>query len=182
MSKRTTWSWIRLFAVVGVVAIALAACGSDSKKSDSASNNSTTTTTKAASTVDDSSLKGCKAGAPDPGTTASKQRMSVDPCDNLTDGQTVTVYAAGFTAGKTVGINECSTQTDDTGSGCDLEGLKTMTIGADGTASSPYTVKKGPFGKDNVVCTPPTQCLLSVGELAAGDVERADGVDINFAG
>ncbi len=165
---------------MGVVALTLAACGSSSSKSDTKPKASSTTTTTTADV--EASLVGCKAGPPDPGTKASTPRMSVDPCESLTDGQTVKVYAAGFTAGKTVGINQCSTETDDTGSGCNLEGLKTMQIGSDGTASSDYTVVKGPFGKDNVVCSPPTQCLLSVGELAAGDVERADGVDINFAG
>ncbi len=171
---------IRLIAVLAVLALVAAACGSDGSKS-SDSKGSTTTTTKAKG-VDESSLTGCKAAAPDPGTEASTPRMSVDPCEGLTDGQSVKVSAVGFTAGKTVGITECSTETDDTGSGCNLEGLITFTIGADGSGSADFPVKKGPFGKDNVVCAPPTQCLLSVGELAAGDVERADGVDINFAG
>lgn len=171
---------IRLIAVLGALVLVVAACGSSSgsKSSDS---NGTTTTTKAKG-VDESSLTGCKAGPPDPGSKASTARMSVDPCENLTDGQSVKVSAVGFTAGKTVGITECSTETDDTGSGCNLEGLITFTIAADGSGSANFPVKKGPFGKDNVVCAPPTQCLLSVGELAAGDVERADGVDINFAG
>jgi len=174
--------WIRLFAGLGILVLVLAACGS-SGGSKSGDSSSTSSTTKAkSSSVDESSLKGCKAGAPDPGTKASKPRMSVDPCANLATGQTVKVYAVGFTPGKTVGINQCSTQTDDTGSGCNLEGLKTFTIGSDGSGSADYPVIKGPFGKDNVTCSPPTQCLLSVGELAAGDVERADGVDINFAG
>jgi hypothetical protein len=174
--------WIRVGAVAGVLTLALAACGSSGgSKSDSGDGSSTSSTTKS-SKVDESSLKGCKAGAPDPGTEASKQRMSVDPCENLTNGQMVTVYVVGFTAGKVVGINQCSTETDDTGSGCNLEGLKTLTVGADGTGTAQYPVIKGPFGKDNVVCAPPTQCLLSIGELAAGDVERADAVDINFAG
>jgi hypothetical protein len=172
---------LRLVAVVGVLVLALAACSSDDKKSDDSGGSSSTSSTTKAKGVDESSLTGCKAGEPDPGTEASKSRMSVDPCENLTNGQMVKVSVVGFTAGKTVGINQCSTETDDTGSGCNLEGLKTFEIGADGSGSMDYAVIKGPFGKDNVVCAPPTQCLLSVGELAAGDVERADGVDINFA-
>ena len=174
--------FIRLLAWVGVLALVLAACGSSGgSKTAPATKPAETTTTTKASGVDESTLLGCKAGAPDPGSKASKARMSVDPCQALTDGQMVKIYAAGFTAGKTVGITECSTKTDNSGSGCNLEGLKTFTIGADGTGSLDYPVKKGTFGKDQVTCTAPTQCLLSVGELAAGDVERADGVDINFA-
>ncbi len=171
---------IRLIAGAAALALVLAACGSSGgSKSSPPATKATTTTTKAA--VDESSLSGCKAGAPDPGTKASKMRMSVDPCQGLTEGQMIKVSAVGFTSGKTVGINECSNKTDDSGSGCDLEGLKTFVIGADGTGSMDFAVKKGPFGKDAVVCSPPTQCLISVGELVAGDAERADGVDINFA-
>jgi len=173
--------WVRLAAVLGALVLALAACSSDDDDSspDTTAKADTTTTTAAAV---DESLVGCAADPPESGEAASEQRMSVDPCADLTDGQTVTVYAAGFSPGLTVGINQCSTETDDTGSGCNLGGLKTMEIGDDGTASSEYIVIKGPFGADEVVCEPPTQCLLSVGELAAGEVERADGVDINFAG
>ena len=170
---------IRLIAVLGALTLVVAACGSSSGSKSSDSKDTTTTTTKAKG-VDESSLTGCKAGPPDPGSEASKQRMSVDPCKDLTDGQTVKVSAVGFTAGLTVGITECSTETDDTGSGCDLEGLKTFTIDSSGGGSLDYPVKKGPFGKDQVTCSPPTQCLLSVGVLGAG--ERADGVDISFAG
>jgi hypothetical protein len=178
----------RLRGPLGIVActaalvFVLAACGSSGGSKSGGSKETSTTTKAKTSSSGGSALPGCKAGAPDPGTKASKQKMSVDPCEGLTAGQTVKVYASGFTPGKTVGINQCSTKTDDTGSGCDLEHLKTFTIGPDGTGSGDYPVAKGPFGKDNVVCTPPTQCLLSVGELAAGDVERADPVNINFAG
>src|SRR3954451_1193734 len=170
--------WTRLLAITSVLALALAACSSDSSSGKSSSDTkASTTTTKAKAAA--SNLPGCQ---PEPTDKPSKQLESVDPCTGLTDGQMVKVSVANFTAGKTVGINECSSETDDTGSGCDLEGLQTMTIGADGTASASFPVKKGPFGKDNVVCNPPTQCLISVGELAAGDVERADTVNITFAG
>jgi hypothetical protein len=166
----------RLVAGLGVLVLVLAACGSSSSdKSDSTTTKKETTTTTAAK----SSLPGCPNQKPDK---PVDQKAAVDPCEGLTDGQTVKVSVSGFTAGKTVGINECSTETDDTGSGCDLEGLTTMTIGADGTASSDFVVKKGPFGKDQVVCGGSTQCLISVGELAAGDVERAPDVYLTFAG
>lgn len=51
---------------------------------------------------------------------------------------------------------------------------------ADGTASSDFAVKKGPFGKDQVVCTAPPPCFISVDELAAGDVERSPDVFLTF--
>lgn len=172
---------IRLLAGGGALVLMLTACGSSGGSKAAPDTKPKETTTKPASSVDESSLVGCKAGAPDPGSEASKARMSVDPCKDLTDGQVLKVYAAGFTAGKKLGITECSTKTDDTGSGCALDALVLLTIGADGSGSADFPVKKGPFGKDLVTCSAPTQCLLSVGELAAGDVERADGVDITFA-
>jgi hypothetical protein len=116
----------------------------------------------------------------------SKYKETVTPTDNLKTGDEVTVSVSNFTPGKTVGINECSTKTDNTGSGCDLGAIVQMKVGADGTASSKFKVKNGPFGKDNVVCTQvkaPDFCLISVGELiAAANAERADPVKITFAG
>jgi hypothetical protein len=103
---------------------------------------------------------------------------------NLTNGQKVTVSVSGFTAGKTLGINECATTTDDTGSGCDLGNIQQIKVGAGGTATGSINVSVGPFGADKVVCTAlkaPEYCLLSVGELAAGDVERSDDIKITFA-
>ncbi len=165
-----TGKWTRLLAVVAVAGLALAACSSSGSSKTSSTTKKETTTTKAAG-------PGCPNEKPDK---PKPQIASVDPCKDLAEGQTVKVYVAGFTAGKQVGINECSTKTDQTGSGCDLDGLKIMQIGADGTASSDFVVKKGPFGKDAVVCTAPTQCLISVGELAAGDVERSPDVFLTF--
>ena len=173
-----TGKWMRLLAVVAVGGLVLAACGSDGSSKSSSDTKATSTTVKETTTTTAKPAgPGCPNEKPDK---PKPQVASVDPCKGLTDGQTVKVYVAGFTAGKSVGINECSTATDDTGSGCDLGGLKLMTIGADGTASSDFVVKKGPFGKDNVVCAAPTQCLISVGELAAGDVERSPDVFLTF--
>jgi hypothetical protein len=117
-------------------------------------------------------------------TTEAKQKGMATPNTNLRDGQTVQVSVTGFTAGKKIAINECSTKTDDTGSGCDLARLSEgqMTVGADGTATKDFVVKVGPFGKDNVLCTAPgTECILSVGELAAGNVERTGDIKLSFA-
>jgi Neocarzinostatin family len=156
-------------AVVGAaLALLGAACGGD----DSSSSSATTPTTPATEATTSTT-------AP-----PSPYKATVTPSDGLTDGQAVTVAVSGFTAGKTVGINECSDKTDDTGSGCDLAGIKTMTIGADGTATSQFNVKVGPFGTDKVVCTTAgTQCLISVGELVAeANAQRSDPVNIKFAG
>jgi len=90
---------------------------------------------------------------------------------------------SGFTAGKTVGINECSDQGDATGAGdCNLAGIKTITIGADGTGTfDAFPVLQGPFGENNRVCGEPDPCVISVGELTAEpDAERSNSVEITF--
>jgi hypothetical protein len=118
-------------------------------------------------------------------TTQPKQQGTATPDTGLRDGQTVQVSVRGFTPGKKIAINECSTKTDENGSGCDLSRLSEgmMTVGADGTAQRAFVVKVGPFGKDNVMCTVPgTECILSVGELAAGVVERTGDIKLAFAG
>jgi hypothetical protein len=138
----------------------LAACssgGSDKKSSD-------TTTTKKES---------------------SKPTASGEPTTDLADGATVTVNVKGFTAGKYLGINECAqTGTAEVGQDdCDLAGIKTITVGSDGTGTGTTVVKKSAIGKNAHVCGGDTRCFLSVGELVdSPDVERAEDVNITFAG
>jgi hypothetical protein len=157
-------------AGVGIALVALlGACGSSDKKTTPA----TTPTTAAPPSTTTTSAP------PNP------HKATASPTTNLTNGQTVTVNVSGFTAGKTLGINECATTTDDTGSGCDLGNIQQIHVGSDGTASGTIKVSAGPFGTDKVVCADlkaPDYCLLSVGELAAGDVERSDDIKITFAG
>jgi hypothetical protein len=157
-------------AGVGIaLVVLLGACGSSSKKTvattpPTQAPAATTTTTE----------------PPNP------YKLTVTPSTGLTNGQAVTVAVSGFTAGKTLGINECSSTTDDSGSGCDLGGIKQIKVGADGTASTTFNVKVGPFGADKVVCTSlqaPDTCLLSAGELIADPkAQRSNTIDIKFAG
>jgi Neocarzinostatin family len=157
-------------AGVGIALVALlGACGSSDKKSEAPQTTPTTAAPAETTTT-----------APPP----NPHKATATPTTNLTNGQKVTVSVSGFTAGKTLGINECATTTDDTGSGCDLGNIQQIKVGADGTASGSINVSVGPFGADKVVCTDlkePEYCLLSVGELAAGDVERSDDIKITFA-
>ena len=148
---------IRLIGAAAALALVLRGMREQrGMKSSPPATKATTTTTPLG--VDESSLTGCKAPAPDPGEKASEPRMSVDPCENLAEGQMVKVSVVGFTAGKTVGINECSDKTDDTGSGCDLEGLKTFDIGKDGTGSMELRGQEGPVrqGRGDVHAASPS--------------------------
>ena len=153
--------WIRLIAVVGALALVVAACSSSSGSKSSDSN--TTTTTKA----------------------KAKPTATATPTTGLTNGASVTVTAKGFTAGKTIGINECAQAgTAEVGAAdCDLTNLPTITIGSDGSGTGVIKVSSGPLGQAQHMCTAPdTRCFLSVGELASGEVERADDVDLSFTG
>ncbi len=156
---------LRAVGIVGVVGLVLAGCSSDDKKSDSGSSDSSTTTTTVAK---------------------SKPTATATPTADLAAGALVTVSAKGFKSGLTLGINECaSTNESEVGQDdCDLGGLKTLSIGADGTGTGTINVSTGPIGKNAHMCTAAgTRCFLSVGELTAeADAQRADDIDLTFAG
>ena len=81
------------------------------------------------------------------GVAHAKPAGTVSPQEGLQNGTVVTVTGTGFTAGKTLGINECSDQGASTGAGdCDLAKIKTLTVDASGKVSGTYTVSAGPFG------------------------------------
>ncbi len=154
---------IRLVACVGALVLVLAACGSSSKKSDTKPvDDSTTTTTKA----------------------KPKFTATAEPTTGLANGATVTVKVSGFTAGKTLGINECAQagSAEVGAADCALDAIKTLTVAADGTGEGTTTVTKGPIGQAAHMCgTPDVRCFLSIGELVEGEAERADDIDLTFA-
>ena len=153
-----------LAAVLAVVALSVVSCSSESSSS------SDTTTT-----VAPRSTPGCKSKD-----NTSTQRMTVEPCDGLTNGQVVKVYGSNFTPGKTVAVNICSADTNNAGDGCDLGALKPGEVGTGGSLVIDYAVEQVLNSKDPVDCAT-KQCVLSLGELVAGDAERADSVEIEFA-
>lgn len=169
MSK-TTFKWT---AVLAVAALALAACGKDKKSS---SNESTTTAAQETTTTAEATT-----------TTAAgpTRTMAVSKTTGLVDGDVVQVTGEGFTPGKTLGVTECADKgTDTTGDDCNLGaiGPTAKPVGPDGKYG-PVDVKvsKGPFGANQIMCGQPDPCLLSLGELAEGDVERADNtVELSF--
>jgi len=157
---------------VGVTLVAaLGACGSSSK---STAPPATTPTTKAPAATTTTAKP------------ANPYKATASPTKGLKDGDSVTVKVSGFKPNLQLGVNECSTKTDNTGSGCDLGGIQIIKSGADGSATATIKVKVGPFGKDKVVCTKlkaPDYCLLSVGELtASATAERSDDIKLSFAG
>jgi hypothetical protein len=101
--------------------------------------------------------------------------VTVTPNTGLAEGQTVQVSGSGYTAGKTLGITQCSDQGAATGQGdCDVPNIRTVTADSAGNVSSPYVVRAGPFGANNRVCDPNQRCLVSLGELTGDpNAERA---------
>ena len=159
-----------MLAVLGIV---LVACGGDD---DDSSDAGATTPSTATPTL--------------PSTTTttsppSPYKATVTPSENLTDGQDVTITVSDFTAGKTLGLNECAEQEGDPEVGaedCALDHLATLTVGADGTGTGTTKAYAKDIGSAKHDCTASdTRCFFSVGELAEGDVERADDVNITFA-
>jgi Neocarzinostatin family len=155
---RSTKTVIRYVCALAVLGLAVGACSSSSNGS---SKKSSTSTTKA----------------------KAKPTATVTPSTGLTNGQTVTLVAKNFTPGKTIGVTECSTRDNESGSGCDLRTIPTGTIAADGTVTLQFKVESMNLGADMINCTTgPHVCGLSAGELSADPkAQRADQVDIAFA-
>ena len=173
---------IRRFAVVSVVLIALmallAACGDD-KKDDNASKSNDTTTTAAPATAESTTTT----------TAASKEpTITVEPSTGLTDGQKVHIKATGFPATTSVAFNQCADKGNETGAGdCNLGAMVAqapdgtpLKTDASGNVEGDYTVHKGPFGANQIVCGAAQACVVSVSNLPNADVSAA--TDVTFAG
>jgi hypothetical protein len=172
-------SWRMAIVAISIASLAFAACGDDDNDDE----------------ADDTTTAPTEEPADDTTTTtepeATGPTLTVEPTDGLTDGQTVTVTASGFTAtdrlvfGETaVGINLCVDKGENTGAGdCNLAGIVAPTVDADGgIPPTEYTVVKGPFGSNNVTCGVEGPCVISVGELVAeADAQRTNVVEITFA-
>jgi Neocarzinostatin family len=155
----STKTVIRLVCVLAALGLAVGACSSSSSSS---SKKKSTTTTAKANTI---------------------PTATVTPSTGLTNGQTVTVVAKNFTPGKTIGVTECSTRDNESGSGCDLRTIPTGTIAADGTVTLQFKVESMNLGADMIDCTTgPHVCGLIAAELSAdAKAQRADKGNIAFA-
>ncbi len=150
--------------VIGLLVLVVAVFGLTACSSDSDDTSNTTPTR---------STPGCRATE-----TGSEQRMTVQPCADLVDGQSVKVYASEFTVGVEVAVTTCAAKSKPGGSGCDPDAVTTAKIGAGGSVVVDYAVKKVLASKDPLDCSV-AACVLTVGETD-GD-ERADPVAISFA-
>jgi ABC-type Fe3+-hydroxamate transport system substrate-binding protein len=146
--------------VLLAAALVLAGCGSGSPKS---STTSTSPTTSPASTSPSSSAAG---GA---------QKMTITPATGLKTGQTVKVTATGFTAGENLVVTECANKGAQTGAGdCDISALKPVKADSTGKVQTTFTVTKGPFGANKIVCSAPNSCLISVTQETPSPSQEAN--------
>jgi hypothetical protein len=146
--------------VVGVLLVA--ACGSSKKSSSSSSSSSSAAAT----------------------TTTAKSNLTVTitPHTGLHDGETVQVVGKGFTAGQQYGVTECANKGASTGAGdCNLRGIKVGTADAAGTVTVAFPVAKGPFGSNNIVCTNPPGCIVSVANAGSANPTQVALGEISFA-
>jgi len=113
-----------------------------------------------------------------PATTASAattQTVTVIPSSGLKSPQTVLVQAAGFSSAESLVITECAAKGAATGPGdCDLANMQSVTSDANGRVSVQFTVSKGPFGANNVICGPIQPCLVSVTQATLSPTQEAD--------
>jgi hypothetical protein len=98
----------------------------------------------------------------------------VTPATGLAATQTVLVQATGFTPGESLVVTECADKGTATGPGdCDLTGMQGVTADASGQVKVQFTVRKGPFGANNITCGPAQACLVSVNQPTPSPTEQA---------
>ena len=120
--------------------------------------------------------------APAPATTSPSalpsrgvQHLTVTPATGLKSGQRVQVRASGFSPGESLVVTECAAKGKSTGPGdCNLTGMQSVTADASGLVRIGFTVSKGPFGSNNIVCGRPRSCLISVTQASPSPTEEAD--------
>ena len=97
------------------------------------------------------------------------------PAAGLQSGQRVRVQASGFSPGESLVITQCASKGTATGPGdCNLNALQGVTADASGRVQAGFTVAKGPFGANNIVCGPSQACLISVTQATPSPTREAD--------
>ncbi|WP_284742388.1 enediyne antibiotic chromoprotein [Amycolatopsis sp. RTGN1] len=97
------------------------------------------------------------------GSASAATTLTVDPATGLTDGQVVSVAAAGFTANETVTILECVNSETDVA--CDLANQGAATTDDTGTAATTYAVHSAFTGVNPLTgkTTGPVDCTTGAG-------------------
>lgn len=166
----------RGWAAAAVLVVAAAGCGG----STGPLTRSPTTTPPApatTATATASAIATAPATATASGTAVGgqAQRLTVIPATGLKSSQLVRVQASGFAAGESLVVTECASKGTATGPGdCNLNAMQGVTADASGRVQVEFTVTKGPFGANNIVCGPAQACLISVTQATPSPTREAD--------
>jgi hypothetical protein len=103
------------------------------------------------------------------------QAVKVIPATGLMSTQSVLVMASGFSPNESLVVTECAAKGSATGPGdCNLANMQSVASDPGGRVSVEFTVTKGPFGSNNVVCGPNQACLVSVSQASPSPTQEAD--------
>jgi len=87
----------------------------------------------------------------------------------------VLVQASGFSPGEALVVTQCAAKGAATGPGdCNLTSMQSITADSSGRVSVEFTVSKGPFGANKIVCGPAQACLISVTQATLSPTQEAD--------
>lgn len=155
----------RRWAAATVLTLLAAGCSSGSApviRSPTASAPPATASTPAASPSPTATIK-------------AAQHATITPATGLKSGQKVLVQASGFSPAEALVVTQCAAKGTATGPGdCNLTGMQSITADTSGRVSVQFTVSKGPFGANNIVCGPARTCLISVTQATPSPTEEAD--------
>jgi hypothetical protein len=108
-------------------------------------------------------------------TTAHVPKVMLTPATGLKSGQQVLVQGSGFSPGEALVVTQCANKGTATGPGdCDLTSMQSVTSDASGRVMTHFTVTKGPFGANKIVCGPSQACLISVTQATPTPTQEAD--------
>lgn len=167
-------------ALIGaVVVIGLAACSGSSTVVNTPTRSVATQSTTPAHTRTPSSTPSRRHTSST--TSAHGPAATVTPSRGLHSGQVVTVRGTGFSPDEQLTVIECASKGSATGPGdCNLAAMMGVSSTSTGTVEVGFTVVRGPFGANRVVCNAKTTCLISVTQASLHPTEEAD-VPIRFA-
>lgn len=108
-------------------------------------------------------------------TPASTQTLTVSPSSGLRASQDVLLTASGFSPGEALVVTECAAKGNATTSDdCNLAGMQSVVADAQGRVRVEFTVVKGPFGANRIVCSASQPCLVSVTQATPSPTQEAD--------
>ena len=85
------------------------------------------------------------------------------------------MQASGFSPGEALVVTQCAAKGTATGPGdCNLTSMQSVTADAGGRVRAEFTVSKGPFGANKVVCVAAQACLISVTQATPSPTQEAD--------